>query len=173
MKYYPNRDLLDYVIKKKYLSEYETKKFLIQILKCIENLNTMGYVHLDIKLDNFLLDKNMNLVLTDMGSCQKILPNDDSIADLSYNVGTKEYNSWEVFNDQYSNKSDIWNVGMCMHIMLTGKLIKINFFNILNYKSSNIDWLSKTGNDFLNKTIKINIKNRLNLFDCKNHSYLN
>ena len=114
----------------------------------------------------------MNLVLTDMGSCQPILPNDFCIEEVSHYTGTKDYNSYELFNNQYSNKSDIWNVGICMYMMLTGKIFSVNYDDIFRFVCPKINWLDKDGNDFLNNTLKITLNKRLSVIEARNHLFI-
>jgi serine/threonine-protein kinase GIN4/serine/threonine-protein kinase KCC4 len=42
--------------------------FAIQIFHAVEYIHNLGYSHLDIKLENILLDEFFNLKLADMGS---------------------------------------------------------------------------------------------------------
>ena len=71
LPYYKNGDFYNHIINRIPLSEDNSIKYVYPMLKCIESLNKLGYVHLDIKLENFLLDDNNNLVLIDFGSSKK------------------------------------------------------------------------------------------------------
>ena len=43
----------------------------IELIECIKNLHSLGYVHTDIKLDNVMLDQESHIVLIDFGLAQK------------------------------------------------------------------------------------------------------
>ena len=114
----------------------ETKKYTKQMLNCVNNLNNMGYIHLDVKLDNFFLDNEMNLVLGDLGCCHNILNNDNKLVMLNRMVGTTSYIPHEIFNEDYGNKSDIWGIGMCVYAMLTGRMLDVDLDNIFSFKNT-------------------------------------
>ena len=128
MEYYKNGDMLDYLEKKKKFNIKMTKKYTKQMLECIKNLNSLGYVHLDVKLENFFLDDKMNLVLGDLGCCHTILKKDNKLEMTERIVGTQSYSSYEIFNEDYGNKSDIWSIGVCVYSMLTGESLVLKKF---------------------------------------------
>ena len=143
------------------------------MLKCIDNLNQLGYVHLDVKLDNFFLDCNMNLVLADLGSCHILLNSDTDLTPLNRFVGTKEYCSYEIYCKDYGNKSDIWSAGICMYMMFTGININIDLDNFIKFKKVKLPHISKEGNDLLNKMICPSYIRRINVKTALAHPFLN
>lgn len=171
MDYYKNGDMLDYLKEKKKFNINMTKKYTKQMLECIKNLNSMGYVHLDIKLDNFFLDDNMNLVLADLGCCHDILNNDNKLVMLDRIVGTKSYSPHEIFNEDYGNKSDVWSVGVCVYSMLTGESLEVNLEDIFSFKKIQLDEFSHETNDFLNKLLCPNYRKRLTVEEALSHKF--
>ena len=56
MEYANEKELFDYIVKNKKLSEIESCKFFQQLISGIEYLNKIGIVHRDLKPENILLD---------------------------------------------------------------------------------------------------------------------
>lgn len=172
MDYYINGDMLDYMEESGKLSISDTKKYTKQMLNCVNNLNSMGYIHLDIKLDNFFLDNEMNLVLGDLGCCHNILSRDDKLKMLNIMVGTKSYSPYEIFNEDYGNKSDVWSIGICVYAMLTGKMLDVNLDNIFSLKKIFLEEYSDETNDFLNKLLCPIYSKRITISDALSHPFL-
>ncbi len=63
-------DLMDYICARKYLSEVCTRKFIRQIISAVDYLHRIGILHRDLKIENLLLDKNLNIKL--IGKLKKI-----------------------------------------------------------------------------------------------------
>ena len=45
----------------------------IELIECVKNLHSLGYVHTDIKLDNIMVDQENHITLIDFGRSQKFL----------------------------------------------------------------------------------------------------
>ena len=72
MELCPGGDLLNYVRKRRKLSEKYAKFVFKQIMKGIAYLHSMKVAHRDIKLDNILLDGHGNIKIGDFGVSRKI-----------------------------------------------------------------------------------------------------
>ena len=42
----------------------------VELIGCVKNLHSLGYVHADIKLDNIMVDDENHIVLIDFGKSQ-------------------------------------------------------------------------------------------------------
>ena len=168
--YYKNGDLFEYFVRKGSINEKQTIYYIFQMLNCLKELNNLGYNHLDIKLENFLLDDNKNLVMCDFGSVKKINKNDNELTNSEIIMGTKSINSPEVYLGYYGNKSDLWSVGVSMYIMLKGEKIYKDPSEIFedNYLI-NYDSISNESTDFLNNLLQIKPKNRFSINYALNH----
>lgn len=110
-----NGDLFDYVKHTGKFSEKEARYFYTQLLSAIEHMNSKGYSHRDIKLENMILDDTYNLKLVDFGFATK--------EDLSDNkTGTSSYMAPEVaFRKSYSWASaDLFSAAVCLFLMVVG-----------------------------------------------------
>ena len=103
------------------LEEKLVKIYVYQMLNAVKELNNIGYVHCDIKLENFLIDDDNKLVLTDFGSIKPINNIDDKLLTLDSLVGSEGYIPPEVSLLYYNEKTDIWSIGVCFYNMLTGE----------------------------------------------------
>ena len=70
MEYCSKGDLFDYLKDHKKLSEEEARKFYKQLIEALEYLTQRQIVHRDVKPENLLFDKHMNLKLADFGLAQ-------------------------------------------------------------------------------------------------------
>jgi serine/threonine protein kinase len=62
-------------------SEAAVKFYAAEAVMAIQSVHELGYIHRDLKPDNFLLDAHGHLKLTDLGLCAKI--EDDVTAGMS------------------------------------------------------------------------------------------
>lgn len=166
--FYKNGDLLDHINNNFPISEYEIKDYIYQILKSIYDLNHIGYVHLDIKLDNLFLDDEYKILLGDFGLANYLLENDNKLDLLNYKAGTSKYISPELYEDTYCNKSDVWSAGICLYMLLTNKPL---YDNLNGYKHTNLflENYSDGLNDLLNNTLQVDPIDRISCEDAIQH----
>ncbi|CAG8447624.1 8563_t:CDS:2 [Diversispora eburnea] len=67
MEYMSGGDLLNLLIEKDIFEEKFAKFYVAEMILCIEEAHKMGYIHRDIKPDNFLFDKDGHVRLSDFG----------------------------------------------------------------------------------------------------------
>ena len=67
LEYVPNGELFDYILKKGRLQEDEARKFFRQLVTGISYMHSHNICHRDIKPENLLLDKDMNIKISDFG----------------------------------------------------------------------------------------------------------
>ena len=83
----------------------------------MKELNDIGYAHLDIKLENFLLTEDNDLVLTDFG-CARPLYDNNQLYSTENKIGTYSYIAPEVNLNYYGKNTDTWSIGVCLYILL-------------------------------------------------------
>lgn len=112
-------ELLDTVVKKRSISENDAALFMKQILSAVYYMHSQGIVHRDLKLENMLLDNNVNknLKIADFGTACELEPGKY----LSHTIGTINYMAPEMFKKNYNEKCDIWSCGVILYILLSGK----------------------------------------------------
>lgn len=94
-----------------------------QIIEGYQHVKGKQIVHRDLKPDNILFRRNPNqskqIAIIDFGYCEmEEVPNKPQVF---YNVGSPKYMSPEAYKDNhYSEKSDIWAIGVMLYEMLMG-----------------------------------------------------
>jgi serine/threonine protein kinase len=125
------------------------------VLKCIEYLHRNNIVHLDIKLENFIVYNSKNIYTVDL-EFSKII--EQPYIKIPRRCGTKVYVSPEVMNKQLiSLKSDIYSLGKLYYYMKT-RDYKFNYkyhSNISDNERTMIDMM--THND---------CEKRPNIYEC-------
>ena len=101
-------------------------KFLKDIITAVYLLNKNDICHLDIKFENIILQNSSynnilkyNLVLIDYGMAH---PYTNTLDKVSCTCGTIGYTPYEIYQGYYHKNSDIWAIGVCLWIMLTGEM---------------------------------------------------
>ena len=123
LEYKPKLTLSTYFIEiTKSISERYAKVIFSKIAKGVKEIHNSGICHLDLKLDNILLDEKFNPIICDFGYS---IENDNKITECR---GTPGYMSPEIFKDEPydGNKADIFSLGVILLIILTKKKV---FFN--------------------------------------------
>ena len=72
MELCPGGDLLNYVRKRRKLTEKAAKYLFKQIMQGMAYMHSIGVVHRDIKLDNIMLDGHGNIKIGDFGVSRRI-----------------------------------------------------------------------------------------------------
>ena len=114
--------------KRKNISETETRVIMLRLADAIAYLHKNDTVHRDLKLENILMARNSNdpkdefyIKITDFGlSVQKGgSSHEDMMIDQ---CGTPIYMAPEILkNKTYSEKCDIWAMGVIMFLLLSGQ----------------------------------------------------
>ncbi|KAK9819595.1 hypothetical protein WJX72_000121 [[Myrmecia] bisecta] len=112
--------LLDYVRKRKRLSELESCLFLQQIVHGLAYCHSREVVHRDVKLENILLDAHNNIKLIDFGLCGLTSPGKK----LRVHCGSPSYAAPEIVaRKAYEGPPvDVWSLGVVLFAMICGHL---------------------------------------------------
>jgi serine/threonine protein kinase len=171
----------NYCDKKLLLPKNIRNKLLKEMLMAVYTLNEYDYCHLDIKFENFILQNHLsnnisdyNLVLIDYGMAHKYT---NKLEKINCVCGTIGYTPFELYQGYYNKNSDVWSIGVCFWIMLTGEMPfkhkKVLNREYTNYSKSDFffpnDYHLKCKTDFnisdsdfymLEKMFKISYKER-------------
>lgn len=176
-EYSPNGDLVRYFEKNPLFNESELKSFFFKILKSIEHLHQMNVIHRDIKLDNILLDKNMNPKLCDFGISSIVEPGKK----LYDTGGTPAYLAPEVIKSDghICKKTDIWSLGVLLYLLNFGRVpFKANDMQLLYNKILSGKFVFTDSEDtsvelmeLIDKMLTVDIDKRISLDDIFRHDW--
>ena len=151
-------DLRNYLKRKKKLQEAEALSFLKDIVKGFEYMNSKDTMHRDLKPANILI-RDGRLKISDFGFARNLDHGDSTI--LKSIVGTPLYMSPQILNhQQYTNKSDLWSVGLIYYELLHGMTPwpannELQLINNINTKPIIFDpSVSDTSKDFIRRCLK-------------------
>lgn len=171
MEYCNEGDLRNYIKSKDHLSESEAVTFLKQLLNGFKGLHEVNAIHRDFKSAN-VLKKDGKLKIGDLGFGKQTEMSNTCI-------GTSIYMAPEVLTSQtYTNKADIWSLGVVLYEMLFGTFPYIgkNDKEIMtNIEAGNIDFekfnikISEACKDLLRKIFIIDQDKRIEWIELYTH----
>ena len=177
MEYICGRELFEYIIYNKKLSELEACKLYQQIISGIEYLGKIKVVHRDIKPENLLIDNKNNIKIVDFGLSNSYPKNEL----LTTACGSPCYAAPEMINGEkyYGLKADIWSSGIVLYAMLCGYLPFEEADNEKLYKKitegkfKTPNFLSDSAKDFLHRILTTDPRNRITIPQMKKHPWFN
>lgn len=123
LEYAENGALSDYIRYCGHLEEQLVPFLMFQICHAVGHLHKKGIAHLDIKLENILLDSFYNVKLADFGSALRVT---DEKGSVDRQRGTMVYMAPEVSN--HKNKetydafaADVYSLGITLFVLLIGE----------------------------------------------------
>jgi len=104
--------------------EPQARYIFVQLLSAIKYLNSLSIIHRDIKDENILIDKDLNIKLIDFGAAIQI--KGGRVYDKF--VGTIPYIAPEIISGQeYGSLSqDIYSLGVLLYLLIYGDLPALN-----------------------------------------------
>jgi len=178
MEYCEGKELFDYIVRHKYLSEREACRFFQQIIDGVEYLHLSNITHRDLKPENLLLDNKKRIRISDFGLSnmgEKI----DSL--LETPCGTPSYAPPEMLRGEKYNGvfSDIWSCGIILYTMLVGNLPcaeskeDLIYENIMTHNYYFPDNISDEAVDLIENMLKIDPSERYDFEQIKSHPWFN
>ncbi|CCK67992.1 putative serine/threonine protein kinase KIN4 KNAG_0A03040 [Huiozyma naganishii CBS 8797] len=122
LEYASGGEFYKYIQRKRRLKEVNASRLFSQLVSGVHYMHSKGLVHRDLKLENLLLDKNENLMITDFGFVNEF-SNENVLMKTS--CGSPCYAAPElvVSREAYVGvKVDIWSCGVILYAMLAGYL---------------------------------------------------
>ncbi|KAK9237642.1 kinase-like domain-containing protein [Lipomyces kononenkoae] len=193
LEYASGGELFDYILENKHLKDNSACRLFAQLVSGVEYLHSKGIVHRDLKLENLLLDKHKNIIITDFGFANVFNPDDiingRQTADLmSTSCGSPCYAAPElvVSEGKYSGrKVDVWSCGVILYAMLAGYLPYdddpenphgTNITQLYRYITSTPltfpEFVKPMPRDLLRRILVANPEERADLLEVRAHSWL-
>ncbi|KAI5950757.1 hypothetical protein KGF54_003831 [Candida jiufengensis] len=186
LEYASGGELFDYILQHKYLKESIAKKLFAQLVSGVDYMHSKGLIHRDLKLENLLLDKHKNVIISDFGFVNSY--NKDRNDLMKTSCGSPCYAAPELVLTQTpyeGRKVDIWSLGVILFAMLSGYLpfdddpenedgsdiIKLYHY-ICKTPLTFPEFVSPLARDLLRKIIVSDPKKRINIEEIRTHSFL-
>jgi len=133
-----NHSMAELLRRRKYLTEFEVKYYVLQLVDALTYLYKAKVIHRDLKLGNLFLDRQMRIKVGDFGLSAS-LPG-YSVDDRRNTVcGTPNYIAPEILAAKgHSFEVDMWSLGVIIYTLLIGKPpyeskdVKATYKRILN-----------------------------------------
>ena len=113
--------IIEHIQSKKMFTEKNAAQMIQQVLSAVEYCHQNGIAHRDLKPENLLylnegaeIDNPIKVI--DFGLSQLIKPD----TKLKTKVGTAYYVAPEILQGSYTEKCDIWSMGVILYIFLSG-----------------------------------------------------
>lgn len=91
LEYASGGELFDYILQHRYLKDGAARRLFAQLISGVGYLHKKGIVHRDLKLENLLLDRNRNIIITDFGFANTFNSADELTEEVEYGLGNKDF----------------------------------------------------------------------------------
>lgn len=91
LEYASGGELFDYILNNRYLKDNAARRLFAQLVSGVGYLHKKGIVHRDLKLENLLLDRNRNIIITDFGFANMFDPNQELTEEEEAGLSDKEF----------------------------------------------------------------------------------
>lgn len=176
-------ELFDRIVEKEYYTEKEAAICISDICKALVYCHDRGIVHRDLKPENIMyanMKANSAVKVVDFGLSTRAAHGESSMKTA---CGTPEYVAPEVISKKpYTNKCDMWSVGVIMYILLCGYPPFGEENSRLLYRkirSADIDFppedwhcISKEAHSLVNSLIVVDIDKRLSAKQVLEHPWM-
>lgn len=179
MEYAANGDLLKRLKSKGKFGEDEARYILFQIGSGLRYIQSQGFIHRDIKLDNVLIDDHNRYKICDFGVGRNISENELVLEQC----GTPAYLAPEIIKEQgYRGfAADIWSLGILTYFMIVGQMPfraptieKLNEIVLKgNYSYPDNCPVSKEAKHIISRMLCIDPTSRATIDEVLNHKWIN
>jgi len=127
MEFCPGGELFTVIVNRGHLTEKMTKQVSRELLSALVYCHAKSVAHLDLKPENIVLSTQWDgppeplpaVKLVDWGLSSRF-EDFDSCPSTCPVKGSPRYIAPEVFNNKYSEKADLWSLGVITYILLEG-----------------------------------------------------
>ncbi|KAF4611670.1 hypothetical protein D9613_003682 [Agrocybe pediades] len=123
LEYASGGELFDHILAHRYLREKDATRLFSQLISGVWYIHQKKIVHRDLKLENLLLDRNRNVIITDFGFANRFEHKADDLMQTS--CGSPCYAAPELVISEglyVGSAVDIWSCGVILYAMLAGYL---------------------------------------------------
>ncbi|XP_037397183.1 NUAK family SNF1-like kinase 1 [Pygocentrus nattereri] len=174
MEYASGGELYEFIQKKGRLTEEEARHFFSQITSAVLYCHKNSVVHRDLKLENVLLDQDLNVKLADFGLSNQYQRGHF----LETFCGSPLYASPEIINALPSPEVDCWALGVLLYVLVYGFMPfdGCNYNSLREQISQGRYRMPNTHSDaytLIGWMLTVNVEERATVEDVANHWWLN
>lgn len=158
------------------LPEDRLRTVITSFLLCIVECHKHMIIHGDVKLSNFVVDKNDNVKLIDFG-CASIVNTPDESSEC--NQGTYFFAAPENMRSIKYLQSDMWSLGVCAYVLAVGRhpyygvdIWKQIWKGKMDTKNQYWRRLSYDCQDFMIKLLQTEACDRMSSYDALQHPFI-
>ncbi|GES79096.1 Pkinase-domain-containing protein [Rhizophagus clarus] len=186
MEYASGGELFDHILAHRYLKERDACRLFAQLISGVNYLHQKNIVHRDLKLENLLLDRNRNIIITDFGFANQFNGAHDDL--MATSCGSPCYAAPELVISEglyVGSAVDIWSCGVILYAMLSGYLpfdddpsnpdgdnINLLYKYIINTPLVFPDYVSPGARDLLRKMLVPDPAKRCDMKTIMSHKWL-
>lgn len=186
LEYASGGELFDHILAHRYLKERDAAKLFSQLISGVWYIHQKKIVHRDLKLENLLLDRNRNVIITDFGFANRFEHKADDLMQTS--CGSPCYAAPELVISEglyVGSAVDIWSCGVILYAMLAGYLpfdddpanpdgdnINLLYKYIVSTPLSFPDYISTEARELLSMMLVPDPTRRANLDSVMRHPWL-
>ena len=186
LEYVSGGELFEYILQHKHLKENVAKRLFAQLVSGVDYMHLKGLIHRDLKLENLLLDKHKNIVISDFGFVNSYNRAKNDLMKTSCGLPCYAAPELVLTKTPYSGrKVDIWSMGVILYAMLAGylpfdddvenedgadivRLYSYICFTRLTFPDS----VSPLARDLLRRIIVPDPSKRIGIDEIRNHPWL-
>lgn len=185
LEYASGGEFYKYIQSKTRLKDNIACRFFAQLISGVRYMHSKGLVHRDLKLENLLLDKHENLIITDFGFVNEFNKTNELMVTP---CGSPCYAAPELVTSMKpyeARKADIWSCGIILYAMLAGYLpwdddsqnpdgadIARLYYYITNTSIKFPEYITPLPRDLLRHILTFNYKKRYDMTNIINHEWL-
>ena len=186
LEYASGGELFDHILAHRYLREKDAAKLFSQLISGVWYIHQKKIVHRDLKLENLLLDRHRNVIITDFGFANRFEHRSDDLMQTS--CGSPCYAAPELVISEglyVGSAVDIWSCGVILYAMLAGYLpfdddpanpdgdnINLLYKYIVSTPLSFPDYISMEARDLLSMMLVPDPARRTSLDGVMRHPWL-
>ncbi|KAJ7482152.1 CAMK/CAMKL/Kin4 protein kinase [Mycena galericulata] len=186
IEYASGGELFDHILAHRYLRERDASKLFSQLISGVWYIHQKKIVHRDLKLENLLLDRHRNVIITDFGFANRFEHRADDLMQTS--CGSPCYAAPELVISEglyVGSAVDIWSCGVILYAMLAGYLpfdddpanpdgdnINLLYKYIVNTPLSFPEYISEEARDLLKMMLVPDPRKRASLAAVMRHPWL-
>ncbi|KAJ7030148.1 CAMK/CAMKL/Kin4 protein kinase [Mycena alexandri] len=165
IEYASGGELFDHILAHRYLRERDASRLFSQLISGVWYIHQKKIVHRDLKLENLLLDRHRNVIITDFGFANRFEHRADDLMQTS--CGSPCYAAPELVISEglyVGSAVDIWSCGVILYAMLAGYIV--------NTPLAFPEYISDEARDLLKMMLVPDPRRRAGLREVMRHPWL-